>query len=116
MFWRRQRPTRLADVAGAAYGAFLAQQLQDEANAKDSLERRGLAVITTSGTLVTLVFAFTTFLSGQHRVLAKAATGLVIFAVASFGVAVLVALLIQIPREHDLPTIASFKERITPER
>src|SRR5438128_865547 len=63
VLWRRRKPTQLGDVAGSAYAAFLVQQLQDESLARDSLERRGLAVISTSGTLVTLVFAFATFLA-----------------------------------------------------
>ena len=41
----------------AEYGSFLREQLAAEDSRKTSLEQRGLAVITTSGALVTLLFA-----------------------------------------------------------
>lgn len=51
-------PTHDAD-AGTAYGQLIADQLTEERSRKSSLEARGVAVITTSGTLATLLFALT---------------------------------------------------------
>jgi hypothetical protein len=45
--------------AGAAYGQLIADQLTQERSRKTSLESRGVTVITTSGTLVTLLFGLT---------------------------------------------------------
>jgi hypothetical protein len=41
----------------ATYGEFVKDELEDQAKRKASFEQRGLAVITTSGALVTLLFA-----------------------------------------------------------
>jgi hypothetical protein len=45
--------------AGAAYGQLISDQLTQERSRKTSLEARGVTVITTSGTLVTLLFGLT---------------------------------------------------------
>lgn len=51
-------------TAGSAYGAFIAEQLSVERARKASIEARGLSVITTSGALVTLLFALGSLVSG----------------------------------------------------
>jgi hypothetical protein len=43
--------------AGLAYGALITEQLMQERARKASIEQRGLAVITTAGTLVTILLA-----------------------------------------------------------
>ena len=45
--------------AGTSYGQLILDQLNEERNRKTSLESRGITVITTSGTLATLLFALT---------------------------------------------------------
>lgn len=45
------------DFAGSAYSSLIKEQLEQERARKQSLEQRGLAVVTSSGTLVTLLFA-----------------------------------------------------------
>jgi hypothetical protein len=44
--------------AGSAYTKLIDEQLEIEQNRRASIEQRGLSVLTTSGTLVTLLFAF----------------------------------------------------------
>jgi hypothetical protein len=51
--------------AGAAYGQLISDQLTEERNRKSSLEARGVTVITTSGTLATLLFALTAGLTAS---------------------------------------------------
>jgi hypothetical protein len=51
----------LEDVAGSAYGLLIADQLTQQRALKTSLEQRGIAVITTAGTLVTLLFGLAAF-------------------------------------------------------
>jgi hypothetical protein len=49
--------------AGAAYSQLICDQLAEERDRKSSLETRGITVITTSGTLATLLFALTASLT-----------------------------------------------------
>lgn len=48
----------LGEQAGSAYTNLIDEQLETEQNRRASIEQRGLSVLTTSGTLVTLLFAF----------------------------------------------------------
>ena len=50
---------------GTQYHAFVAEQLKAEYDRRTTLEARGLAVVTSSGTLVTLVFAVGAFALGK---------------------------------------------------
>ena len=54
----RTVPTDDTD-AGVVYARLIADQLTEERSRKSSLEARGVTVITTSGTLATLLFALT---------------------------------------------------------
>jgi hypothetical protein len=45
--------------AGSGYGQFISDQLTQERSRKTSIESRGVTVVTTSGTLVTLLFGLT---------------------------------------------------------
>ncbi len=56
------------DVAGGLYAELIDAQLQQERDRKNSLEQRGIAVVTAAGTLVTLVFGFATFVRGTNAV------------------------------------------------
>jgi hypothetical protein len=49
----------MSDNAGAVYAALVDEQLQEENRRKASFEARGLAVITTSAALVSLLFGLT---------------------------------------------------------
>lgn len=52
-------------TAGEFYGQLITDQLAEERSRKGSLEARGIAVITTSGTLVTLLFGLTAGLTAS---------------------------------------------------
>src|SRR4051794_37646015 len=52
--------------AGSEFAGFVVNQLDNEEKRRASLEARGLAVITTSGTLVTLLLAFATLVTQQQ--------------------------------------------------
>ena len=54
--------------AGQAASAFIAEEMETERGRKASLESRGLAVITTSGTLVTLLFGLATFAASASQI------------------------------------------------
>ncbi|HEX8117309.1 MAG TPA: hypothetical protein VF521_08555, partial [Pyrinomonadaceae bacterium] len=53
----RRRKTSKSESGYAAYGDFIKDELEAQDKRKASFEQRGLAVITTSGALVTLLFA-----------------------------------------------------------
>ena len=48
-------------------GSLLTDEWAREVSRKDSLEKRGITVITTSGALVTLIFAFTSAVAKGHN-------------------------------------------------
>lgn len=53
------------DVAGSAYRGLIDDQLKREDERKTSFESRGLSIITSAGTLVALVFAFSTLVTNS---------------------------------------------------
>jgi hypothetical protein len=77
-------------VAGDRYWELVKEQLAEERARKSSIEQRGLAVITTSGTLVTILFGLTAITTGVEgyqlpdpaRVMITVAAGL--FVAAAF--------------------------------
>src|SRR2546427_71248 len=48
----------LAEDAGSVYADFIEKELDDQRASKPSMEQRALAVVTTAGVLVTLLFGF----------------------------------------------------------
>jgi hypothetical protein len=56
----------VADSAGAVYRQYIEAQLDREGKHLASLQQRGVTVITTSGTLVSLLFAFAAVLNNFH--------------------------------------------------
>ena len=82
-------PDEAAD-AGSAYGQLICDQLAEERSRKTSLEARGINVITTSGTLATLLFGLTAGLTAaaKFRLPAGARLPLLLALVAFVGAAV----------------------------
>jgi hypothetical protein len=86
---------------GNIYGAFVTRQLEDQRDLKDSLERRAAAVITTSGVLVTLLFALTTITTRRDGyTLPDAAHFPLYAALGAFVAACVLALLVSVPRRY----------------
>src|SRR5438876_2404695 len=48
----------LAEDAGSVYADFIEKELDDQRASKTSMEQRAVAVVTTAGVLVTLLFGF----------------------------------------------------------
>jgi hypothetical protein len=103
--------------AGDVYGPLLAEQLVVEMGHKASLEQRGLAVITTSGVLVSLLVALSALVLGRDSAafLTGATRALMIAAVIVFVVAAGLGLLVNRPGRYwglgpdDLDRIAAEK-------
>jgi len=57
----------VADRGSTIYSEYLQEQLAGEDARKESIEKRGLAVITTSGTIVSLLFGLVAVLTGADK-------------------------------------------------
>lgn len=67
------------------YAAYIRDQLNDQEARKSSIEQRGVAVITTSGTLVSLLFGLAAVLTGvQHYQLPSGAESWLYAAMVAF--------------------------------
>lgn len=60
-------PHPLSDLAGAAYSSFIDSQLAEERNSKISIESRGITVITTSGSVVGVLFGLLAVIGGTTQ-------------------------------------------------
>lgn len=106
-------PGGRVERAGPFYATFLATRIADEEKRVASLQTRGLAVVTTSGTLVTLLIAIAKFGVGKDaaqvpalsRWLVGVAT--VLFVLAAFG-----GLAANLPRKLGRPRIEDLVKRM----
>jgi nitrate reductase NapE component len=102
------------DPGRTLYAAYIRDQLVVQEARKSSLEQRGLAVITTSGALVTLLFgltALTTERAATFDIPGLAATFLTV-AIAFFVLAALSALLTNLPRSYQGVTVDALREAV----
>ena len=91
--------------AGAAYRDLIADQLTEERNRKASLEARGIIVITTSGTLVTALFALTAGLTAAAKFKLPEPTKLpLLLALIAFVFAAIFGLVTNLPLLYKEPT------------
>ena len=87
--------------AGSVDGPLLADALAAETAQKASIEQRGLAVITTSGVLVSLLVALSALLLGRdYEFLHPGTKVLLILAVAAFVAAAGLGLATNAPRRY----------------
>lgn len=99
-----------ADAAdgGEVYGDYIREELDRQLARKTSFETRGLSVITTAGTLVTLLFALATLSTREEQtfVLPRTAQIILVISVVCFLVAIAAALATNLPvaYKHVLPS------------
>lgn len=80
------------------YHTLLTDQLADERAKKNSLEQRGIAVITTSGTLVTITLGFVALATrAQTYVLGPTVVALLVVALAGLVLAAAAGLVVNLP-------------------
>jgi hypothetical protein len=97
------------------YADYIKAQLDAQEARKASLEQRGLAVIATSGVLVTLLFGLTA-LSVRHAstfVIPDTASVLLIVARVFFVLAALSAIVTNVPRSYEGVTVAALRGAVT---
>ncbi len=97
-------------AAAGIYRDFLKGQLAEQDARKASFEQRGLSVVTTAGTLATLLFGLAAFATAEkvHSLTHDAKASLVV-ALVAFGVAGIFALLTNLPVQYDVPKSDSIK-------
>ncbi len=92
----------MANEAGEAYHAFIREQLDEERSTKTSLEQRGVFVITSSGTLGTLLFGFAAFALGPDSLVVSDCARLYLQAAAMlFVVAAILGIAANWPRSYE---------------
>lgn len=90
-----------SDGAAEEYAAFVAELLASQEARKSSIEQRGVAVITTSGALVTALFALVALLTKSNGyTLPKSAHGWLGIALVLFAAAGVLALLTNLPLNY----------------
>lgn len=112
----RSRPAEASStVTGyAVYGEFIKDELEGQDKRKASFEQRGLAVITTSGTLVTLLFALAALSTREATTftLPTAARTSLSVALVLFFVSALAALLSNAPLIYQAVPANKIRERL----
>ncbi|MBV9823659.1 MAG: hypothetical protein JO144_15615 [Actinobacteria bacterium] len=88
----------MADTAPDVYTDFVKLLLDAEAARRTALEQKGTGVITTSGSLVTLLFGLVAVITGANTFsLPGASHGWLVAAIAFFVLSAVLALLISVP-------------------
>jgi hypothetical protein len=122
--WRaivgQSRPTpTLADVSGASFGRTIKDQLDEERARKNSLEARGIGIVTSSGALATLLFGLVAFTRGTnpqlHWAIGTPAKAALLVGVALFAVAALLGLAANYPGDYKEVKVDKLRERVTPD-
>ena len=99
------RPAEKSDdgpSGGTLYAEYIRELLDAQEARKASLEQRGLAVISTSGALVTILFGLTAISKRESTfVIPNAAAALLVAALAFFVLAALSAIITNLPRSYE---------------
>lgn len=106
-----------AGNAGQVYASLVTTRLAEEEGRHRSLQARGLAVVTTAGTLVTLIFAIAQFVL-RGKVIAtvpSASKWLLTIAAGTFVGAAIGGLLANIPRDVGRPVSSKIAEELDSE-
>jgi Kef-type K+ transport system membrane component KefB len=89
---------------GGTYAAFIEKELEDQRASKASIEQRGVAVVSTTGILVTLLFGFSAIARDSEKLDVPSSAHLWFYlALAAFVIAASLALLANIPRKYQGP-------------
>jgi hypothetical protein len=87
--------------AGPVLGPLIAALLDEQMRRKTSIEQRALAVISSSGVLVSLLVALTAFLISDDATLPVATQVTIALSVVSFVTAAVIALWVNTPRRYE---------------
>lgn len=105
-----------SEIAGVAYAELIGEQLDQERARKASIEARGLSVITTSGALVTLLFALGSLISGvEGYKLPETGRWLLLGALAGFLLAAIAAIVANFPLRYREVSVPGLRRLTQPE-
>lgn len=98
----------------SAYGEFVKDELAAQDQRKTSFEQRGIAVITTSGTLATLLFALAALSTKESDtfVLPADARDWLLYALVGFVLAAVAAVITNWPVSYEAVDAEAIKERL----
>jgi hypothetical protein len=97
----------------AVYAAYVAAQVRGQEERKSSFEQRGLAVITTSGVLVSLLFGLAALLTGAaHYHLPHASRVPILAALLCFVIAAIAAIVTNLPLPYRGVTVDALREKV----
>lgn len=103
----------VANPGTAAYGKFVKNQLAAQDERKGSFEQRGVALVTTAGALVTLLFGLAAFATtGKIEQLPHDAKTWLAVALVVFVIAAVLALATNFPFIYDAPKAAAIRGRL----
>jgi hypothetical protein len=109
----------LADVKGASYGPTIKDQLVEERATKNSLEARGIGIVTSSGALTTLLFGLVAFTRGSNSALhwdiGAPATYALIAGVLLFSLAAVAGLAANFPGKYREAGLEHLEQRVDKE-
>jgi hypothetical protein len=92
----------MADRGSTVYLEYIKDQVAQQDERKESIEKRGLAVITSSGTIVSLLFALVAILTGVEKYeLPAGAEPWLGAALGGFGLATLAGILTNLPLRYE---------------
>jgi hypothetical protein len=111
---RRAIPLRAETSATAVYDEYLKEELARQEARKASFEQRGLAVVTTAGTLVTLLFGLSAIATASSRTepFGQAEKVLLAVAITLFVVSAALALWSNFPMKYRSADAPDMKERL----
>lgn len=98
----------LPGIAGQVYHELTRAQLHDAAATKESLERRGLAVVTTSGAVLTVILGAVS-LAGKHLEAPEGAILLGGLAMLAFIAAIVCGLIVNFPLGYRDPATSELR-------
>lgn len=111
-----QTPTR-GEGGSTVYWEYVKEQVAREAERKESLEKRALSVITTSGVLASLIFALAAFnITKAHPTLGSSAKHALAVGLVAFFVAAVLALAANRPVPYREIKPTELKDAINSER
>jgi hypothetical protein len=101
----------------ATYGSYIAAELLAQEVRKTSFEQRGLAVVTTSGVLVTLLLGLSALATKEASTFVPSSTvkGFMVGALIAFLGAAVAALTVNIPRRYSVVSPDDLRARLKEE-
>jgi hypothetical protein len=109
-------PAQQAEAAGPVYGQLVNGLLDAEERRKNSFEQRGIAVISTSAVLVSLLFALAAVVTrSQDFVVPDAARALLVLALVLFLVAGVAGIVANYPVRYELIALPDLERLVQPE-